>query len=497
MVSKTLYMRGLQCPKSLWLDRKAPEVRAAPAPDLVARWEAGAEVGRYAQLLFPGGVEVPFDGRTKVQQLAQTRDLLAKGARTIYEATFSFDGVFVRADILHRAEDGWDLYEVKSASDVKPHFLDDVAIQYFVLAGCGIPLRRAFLVHVDTSYVRRGEIDPRKLFAAVDLTDEVIRKQPAIPAELARMREVLAAGRPEIDIGPHCTNPYECDFIEHCWRHVPEGSIFDLKGRGIDKWELYRQGIVRMDDVPLNRLNAAQRMQAEFHRNKREHADPDALREFLDDLRHPLCFLDFESFDSALPPFDGTRPYQQIPFLYSLHRQDSPGGPVSHSEFLAPPGEDPRDALTERLLADIPESAQVLAYNKTFEVGVLRDLAERFPKQRERLLAIAEGVIDLMVPFRRREIYHWRMDGSYSLKSVLPVLVPELSYEGMAIQEGKEASLAYLALEKMESDRERRKAEDDLRAYCRQDTLGMVRLLEKLRELAERSPGSTTPRPTG
>ncbi|MGZ9137957.1 MAG: DUF2779 domain-containing protein [Candidatus Deferrimicrobiaceae bacterium] len=132
---------------------------------------------------------------------------------------------------------------------------------------------------------------------------------------------------------------------------------------------------------------------------------------------------------------------------------------------------------------DVPEGAQVLAYNKTFEVGVLKDLAERFPGHRERLLAIAEGMQDLMVPFRRREIYHWRMEGSYSLKSILPVLVPELSYEGMAIQEGKEASLAYLVLEKIESDRERRKAEDDLRAYCRQDTLGLVRLLEKMRSM--------------
>jgi hypothetical protein len=484
-LSKTLYMRGLQCPKSLWLDRRQPEVRTAPPPDLIARWEAGTEVGRYAQLLFPGGVEVPFDGRTKVQQLAQTRDLLAKGAQSIYEATFSSDGVLVRADILQKTHDGWELYEVKSASDVKPHFLDDVAIQYFVLSGCQFDLRRVFLVHIDTGYVRRGEIVPQELFAVQEVTEIVREKQSAIPAEIARMREVLAAGLPEIDIGPQCTDPYECDFIEHCWRHIPEHSIFDLKGRGVDKWELYRKGIVRMEDVPLEALNNTQRMQAKFYRNRGQHVDLDAIREFLEGLRFPVCFLDFETFDSAIPPFDGIRPYRQIPFLYSVHRQGSPGCPVSHSEFLAPPGKDPRDALIERLLADIPEGAQVLAYNKTFEVGVLKDLAERFPKHRERLLAIVEGMLDLMVPFRRREIYHWRMDGSYSLKSVLPVLVPELSYQGMAIQEGKEASLAYLALEKIESDRERKKAEEDLRAYCRQDTLGMVKLLEKMRELAE------------
>ena len=484
-LSKTLYMRGLQCPKSLWLDRRQPEVRTEPTPDLVARWEAGTEVGRYAQLLFPGGVEVPFDGRTKVQQLDQTKDLLARGAKTIYEATFSHEGVFVRADVLRKARDGFDLYEVKSASEVKAHFPDDVAIQYFVLTGCGIPLRRAFLVHVDTRYVRQGEIDPEKLFAMQDLTEVVQELQAAIPAKLAHMRKVLASGLPGIDIGPHCTDPYECDFMAHCWRHVPGHSIFDLRGRGVDKWALYREGIVRMDDVPLERLNAAQRMQAEFHRNQREHADPDAIREFLEELSYPLCFLDFETFGEAIPPFDGTRPYQQIPFLYCVHRQDSPGGPLAHSEFLAPPGIDPRDALTERLLAEIPEDSCVLAYNKAFEAGVLRDLADRFPKRRRRLLEIAEGMVDLMVPFRRREIYDWRMEGSYSLKSVLPVLVPELSYEGMAIREGTQASLVYLNLEKLESDRERRKAEEDLRAYCRQDTLGMVKLLDRMRELAD------------
>ena len=485
MLSKTLYMRGLQCPKSLWLDRKQPEVRTAPSPGLIARWEAGNEVGLYAQLLFPGGVEIPFDGHTKVEQLTQTKDLLAKGAQTIYEATFSHEGVLVRADILRKTRDGWELYEVKSAAGVKPHFPDDVAIQYFVLTGCGIPLSRAFLVHIDTRYVRRGEIVPLELFAMQEVTEIVREKQAAIPEELTSMRKVLAAGLPVIDIGPHCTNPYECDFKGHCWQHIPEHSVFDLSGRGVDKWDLYRKGIVRMDDIPLEALNSAQRMQAEYYRNRGEHDDPDAIREFLDGLIYPLCFLDFETFDSPIPPFDGTRPYQQIPFLYSLYRQDSPGGLLSHSEFLAPPGIDPRDALTERLLAAIPEGSCVLAYNKTFEIRVLKDLAERLPKRRERLLAIAEGVKDLMVPFRRRDIYHWEMNGSYSLKKVLPVLVPQLSYEGMAIQEGREASLAYLALEKIEGRKEREKAEEDLRAYCRQDTLGMVKLLEKMRELAD------------
>jgi len=487
-LSKTLYMRGLQCPKSLWLDRKAPEVRTEAPPDLVARWEAGHEVGRYAQLLFPGGVEIPFEGNTVPQQLAKTRGLLARGTGTLYEASFSFDGVFVKADILQRASDGFDLYEVKSASEVKPHFPDDLAIQYFVLAGTGLRLRRIFLVHIDTGYLRQGEIDPRKLFTMQDLTGEVLSRQPGIPAQLGQMRKVLSGGLPEIDIGPHCTDPYECDFKAHCWRHIPNPSIFDLAGRGVDKWALYARGIVKIEDAPLETLNDAQRMQAEFHIRRGEHIDSAAIREFCDGLRYPLCFLDFETFGIPIPPFGGTRPYQQIPFLFSLHRQDSPGGKLFHSECLAPPGRDPREALADPLLSAIPEGASVLAYNKSFEARVLKDLSEWLPMHRERLLDIADGMIDLMVPFRRREIYHWRMEGSYSLKSVLPVLVPELAYEGLAVREGTQASLVYLGLERIESDQDRRQAEEDLRAYCRRDTFGMVKLLAKIRELGEGNP---------
>ena len=482
-LSKSLYMRGLQCHKSLYLNKHHPELRSEPTPQLLALWKSGTEVGIYAQQLFPGGVEVPFEGLSKPEQLGKTRGEIAKGTKVLYEATFSHDDMFVKADIICNSNGGWDLYEVKSATEVKEHNLDDVAIQHYVLSGCGIPVRKAYLVHINNEYVRQGEIVPQELFATEDVTDVVKEMQPSIPGELGIMRKMLKGKVPDIDIGPHCSDPYECDFMDHCWKHIPKDSIFTLRGRGIDKWDLYRRGIIHLTDVPLVSLNATQRMQVEYFLRKDKHADPEKVREFLAKLHYPMCCLDFETFRSAIPLYDGTRPYQQVPFLYSLHLQDAAGSPLKHFEFLARPGVDPRQELVEKMLKEIPDGACTLVYNMAFEKGVLQDLAAFLPEHRKGLGAVIDGLVDLMEPFRRREIYHWEMAGSYSLKNVLPVLVPELSYEGMTISGGDMASEAYFTMGEIGDANELRKLRKALLEYCGQDTLGLVRLLEKMHSM--------------
>jgi hypothetical protein len=265
---------------------------------------------------------------------------------------------------------------------------------------------------------------------------------------------------------------------------VPEHSVFSLRGRGIDQWELYRQGVIKLQDVPLDSLNLMQRMQTEYFLDRKSHADPAKIREFLRKVRYPVCFLDFETFGSGIPLFDGTRPYQQVPFQYSLHRIDAEGGEARHFEYLAQPGVDPRREIAETLVGEIPFGACVIAYNMGFEKRVLRELGEFHPKLRKRLNAVMEGMIDLMEPFKRRDIYHWRMNGSYSLKSVLPVLVPEMTYEGLEISDGAMASEAYFKMGDTSDPAELAKLRKDLLGYCKQDTLGLVRLLEKMRSMA-------------
>ena len=482
-LSKSLYIRGLQCHKSLYLHKYQPELRGEPTPELEALWKSGREVGDFARMLFPGGVVVPFEGLTGEEQLSKTREEIDRGTKAIYEATFSFDDVFVKADIIVRNRGFWDLYEVKSSTSVKEHYWDDVAVQYYVLSGCGLPVNKAYLVHINNGYVRDGDIVPEELFVLQDITGIVREKQASIPETLTGMRTMLRGRMPEIDIGPHCSDPYDCDFMDFCWRHVPEDSVFSLRGRGIDPWEMYRQGVVRMEDVPLDALNLMQRMQVEYSLDRKAHADPVKIREFLKKVRYPVCFLDFETFGSGIPLFDGTRPYQQVPFQYSLHRIDAEGEESRHFEYLAQPGVDPRKEIAEKLLGEIPEGACVIAYNMAFEKRVMRELGEFAPNHRKRLNAIAEGMIDLMEPFKRRDIYHWRMNGSYSLKSVLPVLVPGMTYEGLEISDGAMASEAYFAMETIADPAELSRLRKALLEYCKQDTLGLVRLLEKMRAM--------------
>lgn len=482
-LSKSLYTRGLQCHKSLYLHKHQPELRGEPSAELEKLWASGHEVGDFAHMLFPGGGVIPFDGLTKEQQIAKTREEIDRGTKAIYEASFSHDDVFMKADILVRNRGCRDLYEVKSTTSVKEYHWDDVAIQYYVLSGCGIPVNRAFLVHINNSYVRDGDVVPEELFVLQDITGVVREKQASIPDTLAEMRAMLRGGVPQIDIGPHCDDPFECDFKDHCWQHVPEHSVFSLRGRGIDPWELYRQGVVQLADVPLDSLNLMQRMQAEYFLDRKSYADPVKIREFLGKIRYPLCFLDFETVGSAIPLFDGTRPYQQVPFQYSLHRIDAIGGEVKQYAYLAQPGADPRKEIAEKLLAEIPDGACVLAYNAAFEKRVMKELGECLPGLRKRLKAIAEGMVDLMEPFKRRDVYQWKMDGSYSLKSVLPALVPGMTYDGMEIRDGAMASEAYFRLASVSDPGELSRLRQALLEYCGQDTLGMVRLLEKLRSL--------------
>ncbi len=484
-LSKSLILKGMQCPKALYLAKHPPAFAFPPRPYLEAKFRSGNQVGLLAQQLFPGGTEIPYDGLSVAEQVAQTRQLIDAGEQVIYEASFAFDGIFVKVDILVRDGDTWQIHEVKMGTSLKEVHCDDVAIQYYVLANCGLAISSAYLVHINNSYERQGQIDVQQLFAGEDVTDAAIARQAELPELIAELRHVLACIEPDIDIGLHCNDPYECDFIPYCWQRIPEDSIFDLKGRGIKKFDYYYRGILMLADVPLDELNAAQRNQVEATLNRQDSINPDGIREFLATLWYPLCHLDFETFDTPIPPFDGTRPYQKIPFQYSLHRQNRAGAEPVHSEYLVEPGHDPRRELAERLLAEIPADACVLTYNQAFEKGVLRNLAELFPDLADALNARVENVRDLMVPFRRRDVYRWQMRGSYSIKEVLPALVPDLSYDGMAVADGMAAMRAYHEMCALDNPVALAELRRGMLAYCCLDTLAMVRILGALEKAIE------------
>lgn len=482
-LSKSQFVRGLQCHKSLWLYKNRPALRTPPDAFQQAIFAMGTEVGLVARGLFPGGKEIRYEDGTFQQKAGLTRQYIQEGVKTIYEATFLYDDIIVMVDILHKGGSGWELYEVKSSASLKQEYLNDVSIQYYVLSGSGLQVSRAALVNMNTDYVRQGDIEPGRLFQVNDLTKPVVKNQQNVADAISHMRSMLKKGCPEVDIGPHCTSPYGCDFTEHCWAHIPEKSVFDLTEKGIDKFDYYSRGIVRFEDLDLEELNGKQRMQVEAELNGTIYCDGNGIQEFLERLSYPLCFLDFETFMPSIPLYDGTRPYQPIPFQYSIHTLESERDELIHHEYLADVNVDPRERIATDLATHIPEGACVITYNSAFEKSRLRDLAEQFPDLSERLLEIHDRIIDLMPVFRKRYYYRKEMEGSYSMKAVLPALVPDLTYAGLSVCDGSDAMNVFASLRFMKDEEEVRKIRKDLLQYCRLDTLGMVRIVEKLKEV--------------
>lgn len=486
-LSKSRFIKGLQCHKALWLTTHRSELKNEVSEQQQAVFDSGHEVGHWAQKLFPGGVEVPFDGHTLSAQVALTKKLIKDGAQTIFEAVFSYDNVFVKADILHRGESGWVVAEVKCGTNFKDVYLNDLAVQYHVISNSGLDLTKAMLLLIDTEYVRDGEIEPEKLFQFADLTEAVLEAQETVQDELGQQRTMLAGPEPAIDIGLHCHDPYDCDFMGHCWAHIPEkGSVFEFAGLGKKGcFALYEQGYLMMEDVPLSKLRVKQRQQVECLNRPEPVVDQVALKEFLDGLTWPLAFLDFETtFMTPIPLFDGTSPYQAVPFQFSLHIQDEQDGELRHLEFLSDDGNDPRPAFIEALLAALPASGSVIVWNQGFESGIIKKLSEAYPEASEALLGLRERLVDLMVPFARREYYQGAMNGSYSIKAVLPAMVPECSYKDLEIQAGDVAASAWLEMVQTTDQSRKTNLRDSLLKYCALDTMAMVKILENVRELA-------------
>ena len=488
-LSKSLYCSGVQCPKMLWLKKHRPELFDDSVMNQ-AILDAGSDVGDLAMGLFGDFREVPFGDLTGM--IAETERLLAEGVENIAEASFSCDGMFCSVDILRNLADGSvELYEVKSSTSVHEIYFHDVAYQMYVLEQLGFRVGKACLVHLDRNYVRGKELEIDRLFAVEDLTETVRAMQQEVGLRVKALKAcILEAEEPADDIGPHCSDPYDCGFWRHCTERLPVPNVFDVAGmQKRTKFKYYSQGILSFADLAAKgKLNKAQSLQIAHALQRLPDAiDRQAIRAFLSGLEYPLYFLDFESFQPAVPLYENSRPYDQIVFQYSLHIIEGPGAPLLHKEYLAWPGEDPRRKLAEQLCRDIPADVCTLAYNMGFEKGRIRELAELYPDLAGHLMNIHDGIRDLMDPFQKKQYYTAAMQGSYSIKYVLPALFPddpELDYHNLdGVHNGTEASAAFAAMEKMPEE-ELQACRENLLKYCGLDTFAMVKVWEKLNELA-------------
>lgn len=382
------------------------------------------------------------------------------------------------------------MYEVKSTTSVKDYHYLDAAIQLYILRGLQHPVRAVHIVHINNQYIRKGEVSPQELFSIVDVTKEAIELQPFINEQLPVMFNVLnAASIPNMEIGPQCGKYYGCDYHGYCWHMFDdvEFPVYTISRIGERHWELIRNGILCQTQLPKDfRLTDNQRIQVEANQTKlAPPPDVDSITDFLSEISYPVGFLDFETFNTAIPLFDGTRPYQQVPFQYSVHHLHESGEEI-HFEYLGDGKSDPRKYLVEKMITDLQETNTIFCYNLPFEKTRLKELQEEYPEYKEQLQSIIDRLVDLIIPFRNKYVYNYKMNGSASIKEVLPALLPHLSYSDLEIQEGGTASQAYLQLTNADEEEFISKTRTALSEYCKLDTYAMVQLFKYLNEIVNK-----------
>lgn len=477
-LSKSKLLAHRQCPRRLWLETYRPELAEVDA-GTAARFTVGEGVGGIARNLHAGGLLI--EGETLRDVLALTRQALqCKPRRPLFEATLEHDKVLVRADLLLPAARGYRLVEVKSSTRVKEVHYPDAAVQAWVLRGAGLKLASVEVAHVDTSFEYPGNGDYNGLLAYVDVTPETDELAAEVPAWLAAARKTLRQeNEPDIEPGEQCSDPYDCPFLGHCAPETleeadgypPEILPYGDKLPGI----LREEGYDDLRDVPRDRLDKPLHQRVwQASVTGKAFLDPQ-VKAVLQAYAYPRYFFDFETIQYAVPIWAGSRPYQQVPFQWSCHREDK-NGTLKAEAFLAPDAGDPRRACAESLLKALGTEGPIFTYSAQFERGRIAELAAAFPDLEAELDSVHARIVDLL-PIAREHYYHPDMRGSWSIKKVLPTVAPDLSYEDLAVGDGGMAQEAYAEMiDPGTSENRRGELRAALLEYCGQDTLALVRL---------------------
>lgn len=487
-LSKSRYTFGVRCEKLLWLNINKQNEAEDMGNDAVL--ENGNKVGDLARHLF-GDDYVLIDFDKGYEAMIRDTQLSMKNNKSIIcEASFNYDGNFCSVDILKNDGDGVELYEVKSSTEVKDIYIDDITYQTWVLKKCGLNVKRSYLVYVNANYVKNGDFNINEYFNIEDVSSKL--KMDEVDDNIMKFKRVVnMEEEPDIDLSIGCHSPYDCPYFKYCTRNLVSPNIFDV-GWNVSfkkKLELYKENIISFEEVLLsNKLNDKQNRQIDFYlHNKSPKIDKIAIKSLLNKFKYPLYFLDFESYQESVPMIDGTKPYQQICFQYSLHYYLEEDGKLYHKEYLSREyNGDPMYGLCKQLCEDIPRDSCVLVYNDSFEKTRLKEMASLYPEFSEHLLNIRNNIKDLLPPFRNHEYYTKEMQGSFSIKYVLPALFsddPSLDYHNLEqVHKGTEATNAYLSLKDLSLEEEEELRKNMLK-YCGLDTYAMVKIYEKLKEI--------------
>lgn len=473
-------MNGLQCHKRLWFEENHPEKKPDVTISQRRIFDQSNKVGILARGHFPDGVLI--NTTDPLNTVKQTETAIRQDNSCIFEAAFIFNDVLVRCDILEKDSNSWRITEVKASTSVKDEYIHDLALQKHVLSGVGLSISETQLMFINSKDCFYPDLS--NLFIIENVTDKVDSLIDDIPKDIETFKMILDRNvEPNILIGEHCDKPHLCPFKSHCWKNVPQKSIFTIP---LLKWdrknELIKQGIFSIFDLPKDfRLTTRQNNYVNSVLHNEPSINKAAIQQELVNLQYPIHFLDFETDNPAIPRFDGLRPYQQFPFQYSCHVLESDGA-VTHYEYLHTDMCDPRKPLVESLLNHVSSNGSIVVYNASFEKGVLESLANSFPDHASVLQAITDRFWDLLVIFRNHYI-HPDFCGSNSLKAVLTVLVPSLDYQDLEVRDGTEAQATWNLMLNTKNESEKGEWINRLKAYCKTDTLATLKIYKVLCEL--------------
>lgn len=492
MLTKSDFIKYIQCPKYLWLAKHQKDLVPEEVDDnLQAIFDSGYEVETYAYKFFPTGVNAQVEGFN--ESITKTKQLMADKVSVIFQPTISGNELFCRADIIKLNKDGksWDIYEVKSSTEVKAINIYDLAFQKICFESQGYKIGKIFLVYINNQYVRHGNIEPKKLLQVEDIIKMVKSLEGEVKIKINEALKIIKQKEePNVRILKQCEDPYSCTFIPYCWKDIPENSIYDLAG-GLDEDKLNRlidEDVLEIKDIPKGVVTSKKGLR---HYNavkqNKVHIELENIQEELAQLEYPLYFLDYETNAPAVPLFDGYRPYQRMTFQYSLHIQVEQGGKIEHQAYLAKNWEDPSLGLAKALKKAIGNKGSFIAWNMSFEKGCNSEMGDRYPEFATFFEDINSRMFDLMQVFKKGYYVHKDFIGSASIKKVLPVLVPELSYSDLNIHEGGTASNKWrVMIDAKTTKKESEEIYNNLLTYCELDTLAMVKILERLyKELAK------------
>lgn len=495
-ITKTIYLDFLACPKNAWLKLNQPELASQFTLSAFERglMASGNLVEQWARKLFPKGRLIES---RDLEAVRETVELINQKQSVIFQSTFKKDKFLVRNDVLEydEASQAWNLYEIKGTNTIKENVkeldhIEDATFQYAVLLETGLPINQVFLIHLNKDYVRQGEIELESLFKIEDITDSV--KERETNTRL-RMEKVLAEFSQTDEAILTCTCLYsgrsnQCSTFNYSYPEVPAYSVHDLSRIGSSKkklTELVDSGILDLNDIPDGfKLSVIQRNQVDVYQSQKSIIDLPAIKAELSNLEYPLYFLDYETYAAAIPLFSGYHPYQQITFQFSLHILTEEGGEVRHAEFLSLSPEDPVPELVAALKKNIGPVGRIIVWNKGFENSRNIEMAKILPQEKQFLLGLNKRVYDLIDVFTKQYYVHPGFEGKTTIKKVLPVMVPELSYEGLEIKEGGTASDTwYQQVLRAPASPSRKKAIGDLLKYCALDTYAMYAIWLELKKL--------------